>query len=184
MTFRELFGNISVKIITEYIKMPNMTDITITPDMLKKIAEIDAFNGAFNSGGIKIKPDKLKAMKRIATIESIGSSNRIEGNKLNDKVNEFLEKTDGTKSHFKRAMSKKSPAMPICFQRFLRIIKKSICPRIIFGSCIKSCFLIQTKTSVIAANIKKIQIAWQPLMLTAMKLVQFLKRQRLLIRRA
>ena len=64
--------------------MPNMTDITITPDMLKKIAEIDAFNGAFNSGGIKIKPDKLKAMKRIATIESIGSSNRIEGNKLND----------------------------------------------------------------------------------------------------
>ena len=64
--------------------MPNMTDITITPDMLKKIAEIDAFNGAFNSGGIKIKPDKLTAMKRIATIESIGSSNRIEGNKLND----------------------------------------------------------------------------------------------------
>ena len=84
MTFRELFGNISVKIIAKDIKMPNMTDITITPDMLKKIAEIDAFNGAFNSGGIKIKPDQLKAMKRIATIESIGSSNRIEGNKLND----------------------------------------------------------------------------------------------------
>jgi Fic family protein len=64
--------------------MPNMTDIIITPDMLKKIAEIDSFNGAFNSGGIKIKPEELKAMKRIATIESIGSSNRIEGNKLND----------------------------------------------------------------------------------------------------
>ena len=84
LTFRELFGNISVKIITKDIKMPNMTDITITPDMLKKIAEIDTFNGSWNSGGIKIKPDKLKAMKRIATIESIGSSNRIEGNKLND----------------------------------------------------------------------------------------------------
>ena len=64
--------------------MPNMSDIIITPDMLKKIAEIDTFNGAFNSGGIKIKPEQLKAMKRIATIESIGSSNRIEGNKLND----------------------------------------------------------------------------------------------------
>ena len=64
--------------------MPNMSDITITPDMLKKIAEIDTFNGSWNSGGIKIKPDQLKAMKRVATIESIGSSNRIEGNKLND----------------------------------------------------------------------------------------------------
>lgn len=64
--------------------MPNMTDITITPDMLKKIAEIDSFNGSWNSGGIKIEPEQLKAMKRVATIESIGSSNRIEGNKLND----------------------------------------------------------------------------------------------------
>lgn len=64
--------------------MPNMSDITITPDMLKKIAEIDTFNGSWNSGGIKIKPEQLKAMKRIATIESIGSSNRIEGNRLND----------------------------------------------------------------------------------------------------
>lgn len=64
--------------------MPNMTDISITPDMLKKIAEIDTFNGSWNSGGIKIKPEQLKAMKRIATIESVGSSNRIEGNKLND----------------------------------------------------------------------------------------------------
>ena len=64
--------------------MPNMSDIIITPDMLKKIAEIDTFNGAFNSGGIKVKPEQLKAMKHIATIESIGSSNRIEGNKLND----------------------------------------------------------------------------------------------------
>lgn len=61
-----------------------MTDITITPDMLKKIAEIDSFNGSWNSGGIKIEPEQLKAMKRVATIESIGSSNRIEGNKLND----------------------------------------------------------------------------------------------------
>ena len=77
MLFRELFGNISVKNREKEYKMPNMTDITITPDMLKKIAEIDAFNGAFNSGGIKIKPEQLKAMKRIATIESIGSSNRI-----------------------------------------------------------------------------------------------------------
>ena len=64
--------------------MPNMSDIVITPDILRKIAEIDTFKGSWNSGGIKIEPEQLKAMKRIATIESIGSSNRIEGNKLND----------------------------------------------------------------------------------------------------
>ena len=64
--------------------MPNMSDIVITPDILRKIAEIDTFKGSWNSGGIKIEPEQLKTMKRIATIESIGSSNRIEGNKLND----------------------------------------------------------------------------------------------------
>jgi Fic family protein len=64
--------------------MPNMRDIVITPDILRKIAEIDTFKGSWNSGGIKIEPEQLKTMKRIATIESIGSSNRIEGNKLND----------------------------------------------------------------------------------------------------
>lgn len=64
--------------------MPNMSDIVITPDILRKIAEIDTFKGSWNSGGIKIGPEQLKTMKRIATIESIASSNRIEGNKLND----------------------------------------------------------------------------------------------------
>jgi len=64
--------------------MPNISDISITPDMLRIISEIDCFKGAWNSGGIQIEPEQLKAMKRIATIESIGSSNRIEGNKLND----------------------------------------------------------------------------------------------------
>jgi Fic family protein len=64
--------------------MPNMSDILITPDILRKIVEIDTFKWGWNSGGIKIEPEQLKIMKRIATIESIGSSNRIEGNKLND----------------------------------------------------------------------------------------------------
>lgn len=64
--------------------MPDMSDIIITPDMLRSISEIDTFKGSWNSGGIKIAPEQLKTMKRIATIESIGSSNRIEGNKLND----------------------------------------------------------------------------------------------------
>lgn len=64
--------------------MPSIRDIKITPDMLNKIAEIDAFNASWTGGVAKLTPDELKVMKRIATIESVGSSNRIEGNKMTD----------------------------------------------------------------------------------------------------
>ena len=70
--------------------MPNINDVVITPDMLNKIAEIDQFNGSWQGHLAKLTPDDLKVMKRVATIESIGSSNRIEGNKLSDK--EVVEK--------------------------------------------------------------------------------------------
>lgn len=37
-----------------------------------------------------MEPDVLAHLKKVATIESIGSSNRIEGNKLSDKEIEKL----------------------------------------------------------------------------------------------
>lgn len=64
--------------------MPRIKDIIITPDMLNKIAEIDQFMGSWNVDLSKLTPTELKGMKRVATIESIGSSNRIEGNKMSD----------------------------------------------------------------------------------------------------
>jgi len=70
--------------------MININDIIITPEMLKKIAEIDVFKASWAEYGIKLKPEQLKSMKRIATIESVGSSNRIEGNKLTDTQVEAL----------------------------------------------------------------------------------------------
>ena len=70
--------------------MININNIVITPEMLIKIAEIDAFNASWVDNGIKLKPEQLKSMKRIATIESVGSSNRIEGNKLTDSQVEAL----------------------------------------------------------------------------------------------
>lgn len=63
--------------------------ITITPAILKMIAEIDEFKGAWTAIG-RISPDRLDALRRIATIESIGSSTRIEGAKLSDKEVEAL----------------------------------------------------------------------------------------------
>jgi len=58
--------------------------VTITPEILRLIAEIDEFKGAWTAIG-RISPERLTALRHIATMESIGSSTRIEGAKLSDK---------------------------------------------------------------------------------------------------
>jgi Fic family protein len=63
--------------------------ITITPEVLTLIAEIDEFKGAWRALGT-LAPDRLSALRRVATIESIGSSTRIEGSKLSDRDVERL----------------------------------------------------------------------------------------------
>lgn len=63
--------------------------IAITPAILKLIAEIDEFKGAWTALG-RISPERLTALRRVATIESIGSSTRIEGAKLSNKEVEAL----------------------------------------------------------------------------------------------
>lgn len=47
--------------------------LIITPEMLALIAELDEFKGMWQSLG-KLAPERLKALRRIATIESVGSS--------------------------------------------------------------------------------------------------------------
>ena len=61
----------------------NTDTLAITPQMLSLIAEIDEFKGAWRALGT-LAPDRLSALRRVATIESIGSSTRIEGSKLSD----------------------------------------------------------------------------------------------------
>ena len=61
----------------------------ITPEALKLIAGIDEFKGAWRALGT-LAPDRLSALRRVATIESIGSSTRIEGSKLSDREVEQL----------------------------------------------------------------------------------------------
>jgi Fic family protein len=61
----------------------------ITPEILTLIARIDEFKGAWRALG-RLAPDRLSALRHVATIESIGSSTRIEGNKLSDRQIERL----------------------------------------------------------------------------------------------
>ncbi len=70
--------------------------IRITPEMLALLSEIDEFKGAWRALGT-LAPERLSALRRIATIESIGSSTRIEGSKLTDhEVEQLLGKLETT----------------------------------------------------------------------------------------
>ena len=63
--------------------------LEITQEILGLISEIDEFKGAWRALGT-LAPDRLSALRRVATIESIGSSTRIEGSKLSDREVERL----------------------------------------------------------------------------------------------
>lgn len=61
----------------------NTDTLIISPEILSLIAELDEFKGAWRALGT-LAPERLSALRRVATIESIGSSTRIEGSTLSD----------------------------------------------------------------------------------------------------
>lgn len=69
--------------------MIKIDTLQINQDILALIAEIDEFKGAWRALGT-LAPERLSALRRVATIESIGSSTRIEGSKLSDRDVERL----------------------------------------------------------------------------------------------
>ncbi len=74
--------------------MLQIKNITITTEILKFISEIDEFKGKWQATQ-DLAPDRLSSLKRIATIESVGSSTRIEGAKLTDEqVEQLLSKLE------------------------------------------------------------------------------------------
>lgn len=69
--------------------MITLDTLNITLEMLRLIAQIDEFKGAWKALG-SLAPERLTALRRVATIESVGSSTRIEGSKLSDRQVESL----------------------------------------------------------------------------------------------
>lgn len=65
-------------------------DFLTTQNNIKKIGEIDSFSGKWEL--VEQKNNRyLKELRRIATIESIGSSTRIEGAVLtNDEIKKLI----------------------------------------------------------------------------------------------
>ena len=68
--------------------MFSLRNVHISTEMLGIIAQVDEFKGSWNA--YFRSPEKLSSLKKVATIESIGSSNRIEGNTLTDKQVETI----------------------------------------------------------------------------------------------
>mgnify|MGYP005629695439 CR=1 FL=1 len=57
--------------------------VNISSDILQLVAGTDEFKGAWRAFQ-NIAPDRLSLLRKVATIESVGSSTRIEGAKLTD----------------------------------------------------------------------------------------------------
>ena len=69
--------------------MIDASTIQITPELLGLISRIAEFKGAWPALGA-LPSDRLARLRRVATIESIGSSTRIEGSRLSDREVEQL----------------------------------------------------------------------------------------------
>ncbi len=67
----------------------NSATLKITNVILGLITEIDEFKGTWRAIG-RIAPERLSSLRRVATIESIGSSTRIEEARLPDREVESM----------------------------------------------------------------------------------------------
>jgi Fic family protein len=76
-------------------------NIPITQEVLLLITEIDEFKGKWRALNA-LAPDRLAALRKVATIESIGSSTRIEGAKLSDRQVQALLANLGQQSFTSR----------------------------------------------------------------------------------
>jgi Fic family protein len=76
-------------------------EIPISQEVLRLIAEIDEFKGRWRALNA-LAPDRLAALRKVATIESIGSSTRIEGSQLSDRQVQALLSNLGRQSFASR----------------------------------------------------------------------------------
>jgi len=92
--------------------------ITVSQELLKLITELDEFKGRWEL--LKtLSPERLKQLRKVATIESIGSSTRIEGAKLSDAQVETLLsnlKTTSFKTRDEQEVAGYAEAMDLVFQ--------------------------------------------------------------------
>ncbi len=94
--------------------------VTVSQALLQLIAEIDEFKGKWQL--LKtLSPDRLQQLRKVATIESIGSSTRIEGAQLSDiQVETLLSSLSSTsfESRDEQEVAGYAEAMDMVFQAY------------------------------------------------------------------
>ena len=94
--------------------------ITVGQDILQLIAEIDEFKGQWQA--LKtLSPERLQQLRKVATIESVGSSTRIEGAKLSDvQVETLLSNLSSTSFNTRdeQEVAGYAEAMDLVFQAY------------------------------------------------------------------
>lgn len=63
--------------------------VPITPAMLRAVGTVDEFKGRWSRPGI-LPPERLAALKRVALVEMVGSSIRLDGAAMDDRAVERL----------------------------------------------------------------------------------------------
>jgi Fic family protein len=94
--------------------------LILKPEYIKLVAEIDEFKGRWEALST-LSPDRLNKLRKIATIESIGSSTRIEGSLLSDEQVEALLsglKTTSFKSRDEQEVAGYAEAMDLVFEAY------------------------------------------------------------------
>lgn len=102
----------------------DLRSVVINPELLRLITEIDEFKGSWRAMN-QSNPERLLALRRVATIESIGSSTRIEGSKLSDMEIEALLGRVGKKSFVTRdeqEVAGYADVMDVVFDSFSTIV--------------------------------------------------------------
>jgi Fic family protein len=97
--------------------------LNIIPEYINLISEIDEFKGKWQALS-SLAPDRLALLKHVATIESVGSSARIEGAKLTDSQVEKLFSGLGTisfKSSDEEEVAGYAEVMELIFESYNEI---------------------------------------------------------------
>ncbi len=108
----------------------NRLDIRLGQELVKLVAEVDEFKGQWEA--LKtLAPERLNKLRKVATIESVGSSTRIEGAKLSDAQVETLLsnlKKQSFQTRDEQKVSGYAEAMDLVFQSWedMRLTENNI----------------------------------------------------------
>jgi Fic family protein len=103
--------------------MDSLNKIMVTPELVRAIGEIDEFKGRWETLG-NLAPERLRGLRRIATIESVGSSTRIEGVRLtDDEIERLLSgvRTESFRTRDEQEVAGYADLMDLIFESFADI---------------------------------------------------------------